>query len=186
MKLTEDTKNEIIKLRKEGFSYNKIAKQLKIAKSSVQYWASDVFRENRKNNKTYKEKRRLWYKKWYPKHRKERLEYLSQDRFKKYRNERLKNIRIKALKIVGKGNMVCGNCGCTDVRVLEINHINGGGRQEVGKNTIKFYSDIIKGNRKTDDLNILCKVCNFAYFVERKYDLKYSIILNSILNTSKN
>jgi hypothetical protein len=54
--------------------------------------------------------------------------------------------------------------------ILEINHINGGGRSEMKyhyKNrNIHFLRDIVLGVRKKDDLEIRCKVCNIFYYIE--------------------
>jgi hypothetical protein len=35
-------------------------------------------------------------------------------------------LSIQALIIVGKGCIECTNCGCNNIRILEINHLNGG------------------------------------------------------------
>lgn len=73
--------------------------------------------------------------------------------------------KIKAYTIVGKGKIECVRCHCTDIRVLDINHINGGGTKETGSGQ-KIYPRIIDGTRKTDDLNILCKNCNWLHYLE--------------------
>lgn len=80
----------------------------------------------------------------------------------------MKNTRMKALAIVDP-KLQCANCGCQHIELLEINHKHGGGNKEkkqtrkVGTN---FYSDIINGKRKTEDLNLLCRVCNSLYYIE--------------------
>jgi hypothetical protein len=78
-------------------------------------------------------------------------------------------LRHQALaKISTEGK--CINCGCDLVEILEINHKNGGGNKEMDLkyfgNTINFLKDIISGNRKTDDLEIRCKVCNTLHYVD--------------------
>ena len=82
-----------------------------------------------------------------------------------------RNNRKSALLLVGNGNVRCENCGCEDIRFLEINHKNGGGNKELkrGKVSNKFYWDITMMRRKTSDLNILCKVCNNLHALELKY-----------------
>ena len=59
------------------------------------------------------------------------------------------------------------------VSILEINHRDGGGYKEYGPRkqnpSTKFYREVVKGSRKTDDLNILCRVCNALHFVETKH-----------------
>lgn len=79
-------------------------------------------------------------------------------------------IRKVILNIISNNNPVCENCGCDSLPLLEINHKNGGGTKEVrsGKSTNQFYLDIYKGRRNTDDLNLLCKVCNSLHYLELK------------------
>ena len=103
----------------------------------------------------------------------------NKEKFNETMRKIMRKYRINALKIVGKGNIKCSNCGCDKVEILEINHIKGGGCKELnkGKDSYKFYKNIIKGSRNTDDLNILCHVCNHAYFVKQKYGIEYDIIL---------
>ena len=80
-------------------------------------------------------------------------------------------LRIEALKIIGNGVIKCCNCGCNDPRLLEINHINGGGKQEIKrqKDYNKYYRDIKFGRRSKEDLNLLCRVCNALHYLEMKY-----------------
>ena len=85
------------------------------------------------------------------------------ERAKKY----YRKIRREAIsKLGGK----CERCGITDIRLLNINHIDGGGRKELdevyGGWILKFYRDIARGNRKTDDLNVLCANHNILYEYE--------------------
>ena len=90
-----------------------------------------------------------------------------------YKNYRSR-LRLKALeKIAGTIGISCVNCGCDDVRTLEINHRNGGGRKEEfrlrNKATTAFYKQIITGDRKVDDLEITCRVCNAFHYLQFKY-----------------
>jgi hypothetical protein len=93
---------------------------------------------------------------------------------KEHSRERAKKgrgvIRKVIFNIISNNNPVCENCGCDDLRLLEINHKHGGGTKESqkGKNSNRFYLDIYKGRRKTDDLNLLCKVCNALHYLELK------------------
>ncbi len=86
-----------------------------------------------------------------------------------YGRKRAWLMRKKALLTIGNE---CENCGEKDIRVLQINHLKGGGSEErKGKNrkrsSHKFYRDIVIGKRKLDDLNILCSNCNIIYEYER-------------------
>ena len=93
--------------------------------------------------------------------------------------ERNRDRRLRVLNIISNGNPICNRCGCSDTRLLEINHINGGGSQENkhGSGVTNFLNDIYNGKRKTDDLEILCRVCNARHYLELKYGkLPYKII----------
>lgn len=75
--------------------------------------------------------------------------------------------RRRALIIVGQGTIACVRCGCDRAELLEINHKNGGGRRDlVGK---WFYRSIVKLERETDDLELLCRPCNAIHYLEMKY-----------------
>lgn len=59
------------------------------------------------------------------------------------------------------GGAVCKRCGFDDKRALQIDHINGGGKQERKKihNLFTFYRHILKVNGK--GYQILCANCNW-------------------------
>ena len=95
------------------------------------------------NPKKFKEQQTMYSKKWH----REALEKISKD----------KGIEVKC------------KCGCSNVEFLEIDHINNDGSIEREKlSGQSFHLAIIKGKRKTDDLTILCKVCNFAKYCSMK------------------
>jgi hypothetical protein len=79
------------------------------------------------------------------------------------------NLRKSVLLVVGRGNVVCVNCGCDRPELLEVNHINGGGGKEIRASAGKFYQQIVKLQRPVDDLNLLCKVCNALHAIELKF-----------------
>jgi len=92
-----------------------------------------------------------------------------------------KKLRLIVLqKVSGQENPYCVGCNCDDLRLLEVNHKNGGGSKELkkGKDARRFYLDIKYGGRSTDDLNVLCRVCNNRDYLERKYgeSLPYKIM----------
>lgn len=65
----------------------------------------------------------------------------------------------------------CARCGCDDVRLLELNHRNGGGAKElraIGSQRKLQYA-IATGKRPVDDLEVLCKPCNAIHALELKY-----------------
>ena len=141
--------------------------------------------------------RKEYIKKYNEGHREKRLKYYRDNRehilkIKKiYRDthqteikEQRKKYRLNILNIVSNNNLYCVRCGCNDVRLLEINHKNGGGVKELknGEKVHQFYQSILKGERKTDDLELLCKVCNSWHALELKYgELPYDISFNKIM-----
>lgn len=81
-----------------------------------------------------------------------------------------KNKRLRILKkVAGNDPLKCKRCGCDKVEVLEINHINGGGNQETKNKKNEFDKTILNGTRRTDDLEILCKICNNLHYIEMKF-----------------
>src|SRR5271155_256030 len=79
--------------------------------------------------------------------------------------------RSDALKAVARGGpIVCSHCGCDDIRVIEINHVNGGGTKEIRLvGNQRLYKLIVDGMRAVDDLDLACRVCNALFFVEMKF-----------------
>ena len=78
--------------------------------------------------------------------------------------------KIQAFNKIKKNKIECVRCGCNDIRLLEVNHKNGGGSQE--KKNSKYSNavlSVIYGNRKTDDLELLCRPCNHIHYLELKY-----------------
>lgn len=74
------------------------------------------------------------------------------------------NLRMAMIeKLGGK----CSQCGIADPRALQLNHINGGGRDEyAGLAPTTLWRAIVKGERRTDDLEILCANHNQIYEYE--------------------
>jgi hypothetical protein len=60
----------------------------------------------------------------------------------------------------------CVVCGLTDMRLLQINHLNGGGQQEqlFGRD---MYQRIASGERGIEDLDVRCANHNLLYEYER-------------------
>ncbi len=94
-------------------------------------------------------------KKYYKNNLEERREYYKLNA----RKYRLKT-RLELLKKLGNK---CKHCGISDFRVLQIDHVNGGGSKELkgvikGQGRAKYYKHILK-NKK--DYQILCANCNW-------------------------
>ena len=93
-----------------------------------------------------------------------------------YNKVRHASMRRRAMeKIQGTSNLVCIKCGCSEYKLLEINHVDGGGRKErllmKGEN---IYALILNNKRTVKDLDIRCKMCNILYFIELKYGIEVS------------
>ena len=142
-------------------------------------WQTKNTNYGRKWYEQHKDRYKKWGRETYERHKEEyrkkaREKYkLRKEKQRKYQQE----IKLQALNIISKGRIYCENCGCKDIRVLEINHINGKTEEEKikRKGGILLYHDIIRNRRKIDDLNILCTICNWAYFIKQKYNIDYKI-----------
>jgi len=81
----------------------------------------------------------------------------------------------RAFAIIGSR---CVRCGCDDVRPLETNHVDGGGSAEARERIARgvggpTWHAVLRGERTTDGLNTLCRLCNALEYVERRFpDLK--------------
>jgi hypothetical protein len=110
-------------------------------------------------------------------------------RFKRWRNENpekehkrnktvRQRMRLKALqKISGQEIPKCFYCNCQDMRVLEINHKNCDRRKrgEHGTMNYSFWRKIVRGERDTKDLEVVCKLHNWSYYLEKEFGLRFQI-----------
>lgn len=84
-----------------------------------------------------------------------------------------RKLRMRVLEYLGGAK--CKRCGCTDVRILEINHINfGGNKEQKEKGYWNFLRNILRDKRK-DEFEVLCRVCNAVHYCEEKFGLKYEV-----------
>lgn len=82
--------------------------------------------------------------------------------------------RIIVLRMLGNK---CSNpnClvfgGCVDIRCLQIDHINGGGRKQIKnmKNSYRMFSYYVRHPEETKkDLQVLCSNCNWIKVHEKR------------------
>lgn len=156
-------------------SYCKIEKSIeefhknKNGKDGLNYYCKKCVREiSEKYRETHKEELKAKHKQYCETHK-----------------EELKAKAIaKKVMVWGKisnNEFICNKCGCDDLRLLEINHIKGGGRKEqkMYGGGEGIYNKIIQGERPTDDLELLCRICNAHHYLELKYGkLPFGIIYN--------
>lgn len=105
----------------------------------------------------------------------------AKDTARKYRQR----TRLNALQIIANSKIPkCVNCGCDFLPILEVNHKNGEGSKEYKKvgSAIGLFRNIVKGVRPTDDLEVLCEVCNRLHYVKLRYgkDLPFEIQWGSL------
>jgi len=125
------------------------------------------------------EERRAKGRKYYQEHREERIAYHEKYNQEHREEHKLKHkvrtwdIKLKVIKLLGGR---CRNCNLADARVLQVNHLNGGGTKERAfRGSNKFYLGILSGERGVGDLELLCANCNilYEYEVGRRYDGEY-------------
>lgn len=138
-------------------------RSLNFLKNNPEYMAN----YHKNNLEKYKEIAKEWYK--------NNLEKATEHNRNCY-----KNIRLIAFQIISNLEIPkCSNCACEYLPMLEINHKNGGGNIE-GLRGINLYVKIINGKRKTDDLEVTCKVCNIIHYVKLKFGASYDIKFNGV------
>ena len=104
------------------------------------------------------------------KSRKESQSYDIEEERRKWR-EQHKKVREKAMEHLG--GKKCSNCGCSDFSVLEINHINGGGRKALKiKQNRQLYRDIVNDKVELSEYNVLCRICNALHYVQEILGIK--------------
>lgn len=70
-------------------------------------------------------------------------------------------------EVINKLGGKCINCGITDIKVLEINHVHGGGTKHLKKVGTTMHLYDIKSNRTNRKYDIRCANCNRLYEYER-------------------
>jgi len=105
-----------------------------------------------------KEKKRQQFRDWKKRNR---------GKINEYYNRIYHEIRDKILLLLGNK---CISCGNSDKRVLQIDHVNGGGnaahKQE--SNARRFYKRILKEiEQGSKDYQLLCANCNWIKKCER-------------------
>src|SRR5712664_1433554 len=69
--------------------------------------------------------------------------------------------RIKILSLLGNK---CSKCGIDDFRVLQVDHINGGGSKEVNRSAKSLYDNIVNNPKL---FQLLCANCNWIKRFEK-------------------
>jgi len=102
------------------------------------------------------------------------------ERHRKSINEYRRKQRLAAIAILGG---VCKKCGFSDVRALQIDHINGGGVKELKKvNGTEHTKKVIRSVlNKENKYQLLCANCNWIKRVLNKEATGRPLIKNNII-----
>ena len=79
------------------------------------------------------------------------------------RTKQRRNTRLKVLYWYSNGSMQCECCGIDDIRLLTIDHINGGGKQHVIDHNIADLYEHLYYAKYPEGYRILCWNCNKSY-----------------------
>lgn len=139
-------RDDILKLKSEGRTYLEIVNILKCSKSIVSYYSSDKQQENAKISR----RKNLHIKK---NNRKKGVE-----RNRKYVDDFLKD-------------KSCVDCGNTDVRVLEFDHVRGIKLGHISHG-IRNAWNLEKLKEEIDKCEIRCCNCHRIVTIERRQELK--------------
>ena len=121
------------------------------------------YRATEKGSRKHREYMRA-YMTAYRERRKQSGDYDVEEERHKWR-EQHRRVPEKAMNV--QGGKLCANCGCDEVGLLEINHINGGGRAaSKTRQNRQLYRDIVKGAVSLSDYNVLCRVCNALHYIQ--------------------
>lgn len=108
---------------------------------------------------------KAYMKAYYKSHRTEILKRQQTPEVREYQRHYKKELREKAIEILGGK---CMHCGIDDSIVLEFAHKNRDGKiDRLNKHPEKFYKDIINGNEPTPIL-LLCCNCHIKYDSKNK------------------
>jgi hypothetical protein len=79
--------------------------------------------------------------------------------------ERLRRVRTSIFDLLG---FYCIKCGFNDIRALQIDHVNGGGKQErMHRSSFRYYRNMLdKMLQGSKEYQILCANCNCIKRIE--------------------
>ncbi|CAN5336168.1 hypothetical protein BH10ACI3_BH10ACI3_19420 [soil metagenome] len=120
------------------------------------------YNQSEKGKLKHREYMRDYMREW-RKLRKESSEFNPEEERRKWR-EQHRQVRERAIEKLGGRR--CAECGCDELRILEINHVHGGGRQELkATQNRQFYRAIVNDKVDLSAYNVLCRVCNALHYV---------------------
>jgi len=102
---------------------------------------------------------------------KRRHYYANRDRILREKRQKLEQLRIEVLSHYGNGKCACVICGESRLPCLSVDHINGGGHQQMMKINKKYglaFYQWLKKNNLPEGYQTLCMNCQFIKSHERK------------------
>lgn len=88
------------------------------------------------------------------------------DRARETQGRRRRRVRLEILEAYGKSR--CALCSCSDTRVLDLDHIDGGGTRHRRHLKGKIYDQLyIEGFPDKGKYRILCRNCNWIVYLEK-------------------
>ena len=121
------------------------------------------YRASEKGATAHREYMRDYMNRWRHK-RKESEDYDPEEDRRKWR---IQHRRVREAAMDKLGGRTCSNCGCDQFKILEINHILGGGRKALKETQNRqLYRSIVNDKVNLNEYNVLCRVCNALHYVE--------------------
>lgn len=82
------------------------------------------------------------------------------DKSRDYQNNWKKQQRLTILKHYSQEKLCCTKCGVSDIRVLTLDHVNGGGHKQIRETHTSLPQWIINNNFP-EGFQVLCYNCQF-------------------------
>ena len=135
-------------------------------------WRKKNLEKERKSDRQWyeknREKKREYHRQWYKKNpekvreRKRQWRKKNPEKGREYCRGWNRRFRLRIIEHLGGK---CNRCGITDVRVLQIDHINGGGRRELRSLSRHQYYHLVFSDT-IGKYQLLCANCNWI----KKYE----------------
>ena len=93
--------------------------------------------------------------------------------------------RSRAFAAIGRQSCPCG---CSDLRILDVNHLDGTPKDPLARSGLRLWKAIATGKLNPSDFDLRCRICNFAEYLQRavpglagtctvKWDIPFSLEL---------
>jgi hypothetical protein len=128
-------------------------------------YVQEHMKEHNEQTKRWAKNHPEYYKGYYAKNREKSLKKTSDwqkknvDKCRSHNQKYHHMLRNKVIELLGSK---CVRCGISDVRCLQIDHINGGGSLHFkSRGTLGLLSDVINDSKRLDKYQLLCANCQW-------------------------